>query len=51
MLAKSPTIAVRAPMTANETKNDSQPPQIPAGGTNANNSYEQKDDSFLIWLC
>lgn len=38
MLAKSPTIAVNAPITASETKNDNQPPQIPAGGTNANKS-------------
>ena len=38
MLAKSPTIAVSAPITANETKKDNHPPQIAGGGTNANKS-------------
>lgn len=35
ILAKSPIIAVRTPMTPNDTKNVNQPPRKPVGGTAA----------------
>ena len=38
MEAISPMMAVRIPITPNDTKKDNQPPQILAGGTNANNN-------------
>lgn len=39
MEAKSPMKAVRIPITAKDTKNVNQPPQILTGGTIANNIY------------
>ena len=49
MLAKSPTIAVSAPITANETKKDNHPPQIAGGGTNANSYLINKYNPNKYW--
>ena len=47
MEAKSPIKAVRMPITAKDTKNVNQPPQILTGGTIANNIYREKRLEFL----
>jgi hypothetical protein len=40
--ARSPTIAVRSPINSNDTTNDSQPPSMEGGGTNANSNWKKK---------
>lgn len=48
MAAKSPIIAVRNPIIDSAQRNDSQPPQIEVGGTNANNTLDEKTGIISI---
>lgn len=49
MPAKSPTMAVRMPMTPNETTKDNHPPHIPAGGTNAKIICKHNSGDYLFF--